>query len=68
VIHGLGATIPMAIELALRIQRKYSNKIELWPKTSTVELLDDLEPIDEVLLLFVYYLKEKKKKKILNNN
>lgn len=44
-IHGLGAAVHIAINLALQLQREWS--LEVSAKTSTVQLTDDLEPTTE---------------------
>lgn len=47
-IHGLGASITRAINLALQIQQAAYNSVSLSVNTSTVELIDDLEPKTKV--------------------
>ena len=43
-IHGLGAAINRALNLALQLQARGLGSIELSTHTSTVELIDDVEP------------------------
>ncbi|XP_062601365.1 ribonuclease P protein subunit p20-like [Saccostrea cucullata] len=43
-VHGLGAAINRAINLALQLQSKGQGSVEMSAHTSTVELVDDLEP------------------------
>lgn len=43
-IHGLGAAINRAVNLALELKHSSPGNIETATKTSTVELVDDLEP------------------------
>uniref|UniRef100_K1RM62 Ribonuclease P protein subunit p20 n=1 Tax=Magallana gigas TaxID=29159 RepID=K1RM62_MAGGI len=43
-VHGLGAAINRAINLALQIQTESQGLVEIAAHTSTVELVDDLEP------------------------
>lgn len=43
-IHGLGAAINRAINLALQLQIRGQGTVEISAHTSTVELMDDLEP------------------------
>lgn len=49
-IHGLGSALQMACGLALQVQKEMGgpNKVELAPRTSTVKLIDDFEPCDNV--------------------
>jgi len=49
-IHGLGAAIHRAINLALQLKATSSHTLEVSATTSTVELFDDLEPLDDVRL------------------
>jgi len=44
VIHGLGAAVNRAINLALQVKAVYGDTVELATMTSTEELIDDLEP------------------------
>ncbi|KAK2708014.1 ribonuclease P protein subunit p20-like [Artemia franciscana] len=48
-IHGLGAALPRAINLALTLKDEFHGILEVSPTTSTVELLDDLEPLQDHL-------------------
>lgn len=48
-IHGLGAALNRAINLALQLKALGNGSIEVSANTSTVELTDDLEPLDEEL-------------------
>ncbi|KJE91975.1 hypothetical protein CAOG_03018 [Capsaspora owczarzaki ATCC 30864] len=43
-LHGLGASINRAINLALQLQQQYMAPLVLSTTTSTVELTDDLQP------------------------
>ena len=43
-LHALGAAIPRALNLALKIQKFFGNRVTLDTTTSTVELTDDFEP------------------------
>ncbi|XP_070579167.1 ribonuclease P protein subunit p20-like [Ptychodera flava] len=43
-IHGLGAAINRAINLALQLKTRGMGSIEVSVSTSSVELIDDLEP------------------------
>lgn len=43
-IHGLGAAVSIAINLALQVQLKSVVPIDIAVNTSTVDLIDDLEP------------------------
>ncbi|CAG2058974.1 unnamed protein product [Timema podura] len=44
VIHGLGAAVAKAVNLALQLQDKYQGIVGLSVNTSTVDIVDDLEP------------------------
>ncbi|XP_015190520.1 PREDICTED: ribonuclease P protein subunit p20 [Polistes dominula] len=44
VIHGLGAAVERACNLALQLKEIHYNILELDIKTSTVELMDDIKP------------------------
>ena len=46
-IHGLGAALNRAINLALQLQALGNGSIEVSVNTSTVELIDDREPLDD---------------------
>ncbi|KAG8428968.1 hypothetical protein GDO86_018685 [Hymenochirus boettgeri] len=43
-IHGLGLAIGRAINLALQLQVSHPGTLQISTSTSTVELVDDLEP------------------------
>ncbi|KAI9094034.1 ribonuclease P protein subunit p20 [Phlyctochytrium arcticum] len=45
-IHGLGAAMKRAIELALRLKEDNLDRISWTIETSTVNLVDDVEPED----------------------
>lgn len=45
-IHGLGLAINRAINIALQLQTSSQGALQLAANTSTVELIDDLEPDD----------------------
>ncbi|KAG7214107.1 hypothetical protein KM043_001465 [Ampulex compressa] len=45
IIHGLGAAICRACNLALQLRDIHYESVELDVKTSTVSLIDDLEPL-----------------------
>ena len=47
-IHGLGAAIHRAVNLALQLQETSSHSLQVSTTTSTVELVDDMEPVDDV--------------------
>eukprot|EP01137_Pigoraptor_chileana_P030792 Opistho-2@17760 len=49
-IHGLGAAINRAINLALRLQEHYKGTVQVSTNTSTIELVDDIEPTDATQL------------------
>ena len=44
-IHGLGAAVNRAINLALQLERKYLGMVELETETSTLEVTDQLLPL-----------------------
>jgi len=44
-IHGLGAAVNRAINLALQLKRRGLGSLDLAINTSTVEVTDDLEPL-----------------------
>lgn len=50
-VHGLGSAIHQAINLALQLQETSTYPIKLTATTSTVQLTDDLEPVDDVRLI-----------------
>ncbi|CAL9694383.1 unnamed protein product [Knipowitschia caucasica] len=45
-VHGLGLAINRAINIALQLQASSQGALQLATNTSTVELVDDLEPED----------------------
>jgi len=45
VLHGLGAAINRAINLALQLQRRFMTSIEMDIRTSTVQVNDDMWPL-----------------------
>ncbi|XP_066597253.1 ribonuclease P protein subunit p20 [Prorops nasuta] len=47
VIHALGAAINSACRLALQLQETHSGTLELDIRTSTVDLIDDFEPLSD---------------------
>ncbi|XP_054271420.1 ribonuclease P protein subunit p20 [Macrosteles quadrilineatus] len=46
-LHGIGAAIPRTINLALQLNERYPGAYEVNVETSTVTLVDDLEPLDD---------------------
>eukprot|EP00731_Ephydatia_muelleri_P028723 Em0020g367a len=46
-IHGLGAAIHRAVNLALQLRETCSVPMEISASTSTVDLQDELEPLDD---------------------
>lgn len=46
-IHGLGAAINRAVNIALQLEVRAKGTIKLTTSTSTVDLVDDFEPIAE---------------------
>ncbi len=46
-IHGLGAAVNRAINVALQLKAQSNGSVEVSANTSTVELVDDREPLDE---------------------
>ncbi|XP_036380656.1 ribonuclease P protein subunit p20 [Megalops cyprinoides] len=46
-VHGLGLAINRAINIALQLQACSQGALQLAANTSTVELVDDLEPEDD---------------------
>ena len=46
-VHGLGAAVNRAINLALQLKQRGLGSVELDVHTSTVELTDDLEPLTD---------------------
>lgn len=47
IVHGLGSAVPIAINLALQLNNLHSNTLSLDVNTSTVQLVDDIEPTSE---------------------
>ena len=47
-MHGLGSAIHRAINVALQLQETSDYQLSLSVTTSTVQLLDELEPLDDV--------------------
>lgn len=47
-VHGLGTAINRAINLALELQETASYALTCSVTTSTIQLVDDLEPVDDV--------------------
>uniref|UniRef100_A0A8D8VBJ9 Ribonuclease P protein subunit p20 n=1 Tax=Cacopsylla melanoneura TaxID=428564 RepID=A0A8D8VBJ9_9HEMI len=47
IVHGLGSAVPIAINLALQLNTLHSNTLTLDVNTSTVKLVDDIEPTSE---------------------
>lgn len=48
-IHGLGAAMNKAMTVALQLQKDCLGSVQLSVNTSTVELIDDLEPVKDEL-------------------
>jgi DNA-binding protein len=50
VVHGMGAALGFAIEVALMVQEKLGgeNAIQLSPKTDSIALVDEFEPLQRV--------------------
>lgn len=48
-IHGLGAATNRAVNLALQLKEKGQGSLEVATHTSTVELIDDFEPLTDDL-------------------
>ena len=46
-LHALGAAIPRALNLALKVKKNYGDRVTLDTATNTVELTDDFERVDE---------------------
>ncbi|KAF4521043.1 hypothetical protein B566_EDAN008115 [Ephemera danica] len=44
IVHGLGAAIVNTINLALLLQQQHINTLQISVNTSTVELIDDIQP------------------------
>ncbi|XP_015115118.1 ribonuclease P protein subunit p20 [Diachasma alloeum] len=49
IIHGLGAAINRACNLALQLKKNSSGTLDIDIRTSTVHLIDDLEPLKDEL-------------------
>lgn len=47
-IHGLGAAMNRAVELALTLRDEFKGTISISCNTSTVKLIDDFEPLVDV--------------------
>ncbi|XP_068673138.1 ribonuclease P protein subunit p20-like isoform X1 [Montipora foliosa] len=47
IIHGLGAAINRAMNLALQLEHKGQGTVEVSATTSSVKLVDDYEPEDD---------------------
>lgn len=45
IIHGLGAAVSTAVNVALILQEKLSHTVDLAVNTSTVDLIDDYRPM-----------------------
>ncbi|KAH9380422.1 ribonuclease P protein subunit p20-like [Haemaphysalis longicornis] len=48
-VHALGAAVGRAINLALQVESHYQGVVELDVRTSTVGVVDDLEPLGDDL-------------------
>ena len=48
VVHGLGAALAPAVELALHLDRMAPGHYTLAVRTGTVHLFDDVNPLNEV--------------------
>lgn len=48
-VHGLGASVPAALEVALRVEKRGAGAIGVAVRTSTVTLYDDYAPLREGL-------------------
>jgi len=46
-LHGLGGAVERAVNIALELQLKSSNPLETEVTTSTVNLIDDFEPLED---------------------
>lgn len=44
-LHALGAAIPRALNLALKVKKNYGDRVTLDTATNTVELTDDFERV-----------------------
>ncbi|OAD58751.1 Ribonuclease P protein subunit p20 [Eufriesea mexicana] len=47
IIHGLGATVQRACNLALQLKEIHYGSVELDTRTSTISIIDDFEPLDD---------------------
>ncbi|XP_076662993.1 ribonuclease P protein subunit p20 [Andrena cerasifolii] len=47
IIHGLGAAVPRACNLALQLREIHYGGVELDAKTSTTSIVDDFEPLSD---------------------
>lgn len=48
-VHAMGAAVGRAINLALQLETHYQGLVELDVRTSTVDVVDDLEPLGDEL-------------------
>jgi len=48
-IHGLGAAINRAINIALQVQSHYNDALDIDVRTSTIQVVDDFEPLQNDL-------------------
>ncbi|XP_026273920.1 ribonuclease P protein subunit p20 [Frankliniella occidentalis] len=46
-VHGLGAAVNRAVNLALQLESKFLGTVQLTVNTSTTTLIDDLEPLHD---------------------
>ncbi|CAH0380925.1 unnamed protein product [Bemisia tabaci] len=47
ILHGLGHAVLRTISLALELQRTHYDTLEIHVNTSTIDLVDDLEPLND---------------------
>ncbi|XP_046396599.1 ribonuclease P protein subunit p20 [Ischnura elegans] len=47
IIHGLGAAVVVAVNLALQLRDVFHQTLDLDVRTDTVDIIDDLEPQDD---------------------
>lgn len=47
IIHGLGAAVVVAVNLALQLRDRFHQTVDLDVRTDTVDIVDDLEPQDD---------------------
>ena len=47
IVHGLGAAVPRACNLALQLREIHYGGVELDAKTSTTSIVDDFEPLSD---------------------